>query len=104
MTQPKSSPAHDQGASEARDPQDMRAVRALYFAAARERVGAQEERLLISHPYLLTTLKSLIYQRHPELEPLDSYLRWAVNQRFVEEDQELRAGDEVALIPPISGG
>ena len=104
MTRPTNSPSHDQDALEARGTQDTRAVRTLYFAAARERVGVQEERISLPQPYLLTTLKSLIYQRHPRLESLDSYVRWAVNQRFVEEDQELRAGDEVAIIPPISGG
>ena len=32
------------------------------------------------------------------------YCRLAVNLRFVEADELLREGDEIALIPPVSGG
>ena len=42
---------------------------------------------------------------HPSLEELAPYLRWAINHEFVDEDSHLlSSGDEVALIPPISGG
>ena len=82
-----------------------RTLRVLYFAAARERTQHQEEQILLSHPYTLSELKRLLYQRHETLQPLDQYLRWAVNHRFCEDEElTLSEGDEVALIPPISGG
>ena len=82
-----------------------RTLRVLYFAVARERTQCQEERLVLTDPYTLSELKRMIYQKYTTLAELDLYLRWAVNQRFCDdEDIILSDGDEVALIPPISGG
>ena len=80
-------------------------LRILYFAAARERAQCQEEQVTLAPPHTLNRLKQMLYQRHVELSSLDDYLRWAINQRFSESDDLiLKEGDEVALIPPISGG
>ena len=80
-------------------------LRILYFAAARERARCQEEQVTLAPPHTLNQLKHVLYQRHVELSSLDDYLRWAINQRFSESDDLiLKEGDEVALIPPISGG
>lgn len=36
--------------------------------------------------------------------PLPPTLRVAINQRFASPDEPLRPGDELAFLPPISGG
>ena len=80
-------------------------LRILYFAAAREQAQCQEEEITLDHPCTLSDLKRVIYQKHETLGPLDQYLRWAVNHSFCEDDRFiLHEGDEIALIPPISGG
>ena len=43
-------------------------------------------------------------ERHPELEGLRERVRVAVNREFATGDVEIGEGDEVALIPPVSGG
>ncbi|OIP78105.1 MAG: molybdopterin synthase sulfur carrier subunit [Oscillatoriales cyanobacterium CG2_30_44_21] len=42
--------------------------------------------------------------RHPSLEKWRSLTRYAINLSFVEPQTTLQSGDEVALIPPVSGG
>jgi molybdopterin synthase sulfur carrier subunit len=41
---------------------------------------------------------------HPRLEPWRNQTRLGLNLRFVEADTPLSPGDEVVLIPPVSGG
>jgi sulfur-carrier protein len=41
---------------------------------------------------------------HPELEVWRDLTRFGVNLQFVEPDTVLQTGDEVVLIPPVSGG
>ena len=47
-------------------------------------------------------LKTNVFQQTEQLEGLP--LRVAVNQIYVDENHILQDGDEVALIPPVSGG
>ena len=47
-------------------------------------------------------LKTNVIQQAEQLEGLP--LRVAVNQIYVDENHILQDGDEVALIPPVSGG
>ena len=80
-------------------------VKVLFFAATRERTGCQEASLTLDAPSTLRDLKAKLYLEHPTLSELDSYLRWALNERFEPSfDRSLSSGDVVALIPPISGG
>ena len=75
------------------------------FAAARERAERSEERRGVPRASTIADLKRSLYQQHPSLEALDPYLRWAVNHEFISDDEHiLQPDDEVALIPPISGG
>lgn len=43
-------------------------------------------------------------QRYPQLKPLSASRVVAVNRKHVPLDHPLRAGDEVAFFPPVSGG
>ena len=49
-------------------------------------------------------LKAALTAASPALAPLLPVTRVAVNQEFALSDTVIRAGDEVALIPPVSGG
>jgi molybdopterin synthase catalytic subunit len=46
----------------------------------------------------------MLRARHPALQGLLPAVRVSVNQAFAPEDAPLSDGDEVALIPPVSGG
>jgi len=45
-----------------------------------------------------------IIKSHPALEKWRSLTRFGVNLQFVSPDTPLKEGDEVVLIPPVSGG
>ena len=60
--------------------------------------------LVLSHaPSLCLLLPDLQY---PQLEELHNSFVFSLNQEYLApgEEQPLKAGDEVAVIPPISGG
>ena len=80
-------------------------IRVLFFASAREKVGVGSMQVTLPLPACLHDLTQVLYQEYPQLNALKPYLRWAINQAFEEDPQApLKQGDEVALIPPISGG
>jgi molybdopterin converting factor subunit 1 len=78
-------------------------VKLIAFGIARDILQSGE--ILIEAPGERTVgeLKALLMRRYPEFERLRS-LRLAVNSEYVGEDRRLRPGDEVVLIPPVSGG
>lgn len=49
-------------------------------------------------------LLSALTQRYPQMVPLAPSLKLAVNHEYVSWEQPLEPTDEVALIPPVSGG
>jgi len=75
-----------------------------FFASLRELVGA--DRLDVSLPDAATAedVWSALVARHPALAARRSSLTVAVNRRYARFDEPLHEGDEVAFIPPVSGG
>ena len=79
-------------------------IKVLYFAVVRERRGASDEVLDLPPGSDVATALATIAKQQPDLAPLLPRLQVAVNQRVVVATTPLRDGDEVALIPPVSGG
>lgn len=83
-------------------------VRVLYFAWLRERVGAAEENITLAAPEI--TVAGLVAQLagrspgHVAAFADRRVVRCAVNQEFATQDAIVRAGDEVAFFPPVTGG
>ena len=80
------------------------AVTVLLFAAAREAAG--RGRLEVPHREGLTATEVWkdLETDSPALAPLAGSVSVAVNHRFVPRDTVLAAGDELAFLPPVSGG
>jgi molybdopterin synthase catalytic subunit len=75
------------------------------FAVLRERAGRDRIEIEIAGDSAsLTELRAEIARCVPAIEPLLSRVRVAVNEEFASERDRVRAGDDVALIPPVSGG
>jgi sulfur-carrier protein len=74
------------------------------FAAYQDVLGQASLERSIDPGTTIAQLLSLLIQEHPELEPWRNLTRFGVNLDFVEGDTVLRSGDEVVLIPPVSGG
>jgi molybdopterin converting factor subunit 1 len=81
-------------------------VKLLYFAKGREVVGKSEEILSLEAGSTTANLWDILIQRYPKLKDIMNSCVFAVNQQYVPKDasQELHSGDEVAIIPPLSGG
>ena len=79
-------------------------VRVRYFAALRERAGRSEETCNLADGAAIEDLWAALCASTPQLRDFGKSLSFAVNQQYVERSHRLREGDEVALIPPVSGG
>ena len=79
-------------------------VNVKLFAAYRDKVGKPEVELDLPAKATLGDLAQEMVRRHPALISDPSRLVSAVNQEFQEHSYALSDGDEVALIPPVSGG
>jgi len=79
-------------------------IRLLTFAGARDVVGAPEVTLTIPEGSDAAAVLSLACARYPGLLPFRRALRVAVNGTYASASDPVRAGDEVALIPPVAGG
>ena len=79
-------------------------VRLLYFGAAREIVGREAEELEVSAPATAASVFEEVVGAHPALRRFGRSLLVAVNEQYAGAEAHVRAGDEVAIFPPVSGG
>lgn len=79
-------------------------VKVLCFAQLRDQMGGSEIAVSLPHGATSCQLLRLLKNQHPRVEPLLEVSRLAVNCEYVSGDVELRDGDEVVIIPPVSGG
>lgn len=83
-------------------------IRILYFALLRDALGRAQEELEV--PEDVTTVAGLREWLRRCGEPYATALgnarrvRAAVNQEMAEPDDAVKAGDEVAFFPPVTGG
>src|SRR5689334_5445651 len=79
-------------------------VTILYFAQLRERRGAPADSLELPAGGDVAMAMATIAKAHPQVAPHLPHVQVAVNQVIVGATTPLREGDELALIPPVSGG
>jgi molybdopterin synthase catalytic subunit len=79
-------------------------VKLRYFASLRERLGKTEETREIPDGATVATVWQLLTQERPELLALERSVAFAVAQEYVDKDYPLQDNDELAFIPPVSGG
>ena len=74
------------------------------FAAYQEAYGVPELVLEFPQNTPVSAVCDRLIAEHPELQQWRDLTRFGVNLQFVEPDTQLQNGDEVVLIPPVSGG
>jgi molybdopterin synthase catalytic subunit len=79
-------------------------VRIRLFAVQRELAGARELRVSLAEGADVEAAWSALVAAHPILAPGRSSVRFARNGEYAEPTTPLADGDEVAMIPPVSGG
>ena len=76
----------------------------LLFALYRERAGKGKLLLELADGATVATAIDQVLALHPDLAPPTVKIVAAVNTNYVEDSYSLADGDEIALIPPVSGG
>ena len=79
-------------------------VRVRLFAVQRELAGTREVLLELPVGADVETAWGALVERHPVLAPGRPSVRFARNGEYAEPTTTLADGDEVAMIPPVSGG
>lgn len=75
----------------------------LAFGITRDILHTSKLALEIPGSPTVLTLKEFLYSEFPQMKALKS-LAVAVNNSYATDDQVLSDSDEIALIPPVSGG
>jgi len=79
-------------------------VHILYFAIMRDLLQKSEETLQVPAGTVTGDLFPLVTRDQPRLAALQRSVMVMVNEAYATSDQPLQDGDEVAFIPPVSGG
>lgn len=79
-------------------------VKVIYFGILRELAGRSEEQLEIAEHTTAGELFTHLRETHHQLERIANSVALAVNLEYSDRARELLSNDEVALIPPVSGG
>ena len=74
------------------------------FARLSELAGVRETEVELGEGLSVSDLFQALCSRYPELGDYEGRLMFAVNAEYVDSTHPLRGGEEVALIPPVSGG
>jgi len=74
------------------------------FAAARQAANQETLSIEIAEGATVQQLKAELGQQFPDLKSMLDHLLVAIDTEYAGEDQVLQAGQDIALIPPVSGG
>ena len=79
-------------------------VKVLFFGLTHDLTGLREEQVELGEGENLQALRRFYEKRFPRLEELSGSLLFAVNEQVTDPMSILHEGDEVAFMPPVSGG
>ncbi len=81
---------------------DLLKIQVVYFAKVRELTGLTEENFLIKKGFTPSSVLGLIEEKHRI--DLGLNFKIAINDEFSDWDIELKNGDRLVFIPPVTGG
>jgi molybdopterin converting factor subunit 1 len=79
-------------------------MRILFFAQLKDLAGRQEVEWSDVASLSAGDFWERLLRQFPTLAPHRAFTRLACNGRFVTSEAVFQSGDEIALIPPVSGG
>lgn len=79
-------------------------VRVLFFGVLKDIVGCSEDTLDVAAHSTLATVFEAYSQRHETLRDKRPSILFARNREFATPDSPLTENDEIAFLPPVSGG
>ena len=82
----------------------MGEIQVLFFGAAADRAGVRRVEVPVSDRTNLAEIWPVLTEKHPGLAPMRDTLAFAVNGEYARLEDAISPGDEVAVLPPVSGG
>jgi molybdopterin converting factor subunit 1 len=79
-------------------------VRVLYFGVLKDAFGRGGEEMELAEGASVADLIAACRGRYAGVREIWDSMAVAVNQEYARAEMVLREGDEVALLPPVSGG
>jgi MoaE-MoaD fusion protein len=79
-------------------------IRVLFFGVLKDILGRSSETIELPEGSTLRDIVARYADAAPRLRGMTSSLALSVNQEYSGAERQLRSGDEVALLPPVSGG
>jgi molybdopterin converting factor subunit 1 len=79
-------------------------IRLKLFSLAKDLAGFDEKLIELPPDSHSEAILDYLIEQNPTFEQLKSSLRLAVNMEYTNGSTKLLDGDEVAVIPPVSGG
>ncbi len=79
-------------------------VHVLFFGMLKDLTGRSSDSLELPDNATLHDLLTHYQQQIPRLNQISTSLAMSINQEYAPPDSRLKSGDEVALLPPVSGG
>lgn len=79
-------------------------ITVLYFASAKDATGKRRESIKLPEDTTIKELLLKISSTHPRIRNTLNSMQIAVNYKVVDIYSILKEADEVALLPPVSGG
>lgn len=79
-------------------------IQVFFFGIVKDLAGRSAESITLPEHATLSDLLRHYEARIPRLRTLSPSLALSINQEYAGPESKLRSGDEVALLPPVSGG
>ena len=79
-------------------------VRILLFASFREAAGTSQSTVEVEHDARVSDVWERLVAQYPPLAPHSGTAAYAVNGTYAKSGERVSEGDEVAFLPPVSGG
>jgi molybdopterin synthase catalytic subunit len=79
-------------------------VTVVYFASAKDATGIRKESFKLFKDAAIEDLISKILRTHPKITHILNTVQISVNYKVADSNTILKENDEVAILPPISGG
>jgi molybdopterin converting factor subunit 1 len=76
----------------------------LYFARVKDITGVKKETMDLPPNTSIKKLLAKISLSYPDIKSILNVVKISVNYKMIDMNTILKDGDEVALLPPVSGG
>lgn len=85
-------------------PRSTMKITVKLFAAYQEACGVADMQMDVDDGATVATVRDRLIAEHPQLAQWRDLTRFGINLQFVAPEAVMHDGDEVVLIPPVSGG